>query len=235
MSDIDLAERLRDFFERSYHDAQLPAECISCDGDRIWWNGTRHRSATGMVDGRPVTVARFRCPRVRCAKCRKSWALLPPGLLPGRHFDLSVGAAALAEYLFEPEPSLESAARTAGMSARTLGRFRDFVAGLVTPDLLDRLVGLVARAPILSRLLPVADPERKAKRDPSRRSVLDLAARVLCLTEALAAAAGLAAPGLSSLLTRIFAGRRRPALGRGESIPAEAWRRAAGVPETMAM
>lgn len=235
MSDIGPAERLRDFFERSYHDAELPAECIFCDGDRIWWNGTRRRSATGTVDGRPVTVPCFRCRRVRCARCRKSWALLPPGLLPGRHFDLSVGAAALAEYLFEPKQNLESAAEKAGMSSRTLGRFRDFVAGLVGPDLLDRLIGLVTRAPILSRLLAVADPERKAKRDPRRRSILDLAARVLCLTETLAAAAGLAAPGLSSLLSRIFAGRSRPDLGRGESIPAEAWRQAVGAPETMAM
>jgi hypothetical protein len=146
-----------------------------------------------------------------------------------------VGVAALADYLFEPEKSLESAATTAGMSARTLGRFRDFVAGVVAPDLLDRLVGLVASAPILSRLLPVADAGRKAKRDARRRSLLDLAARVLCLTETLAAAAGLAAPGLSSLLSRIFRGRCRPAFDRGKSIPADAWRQAVGAPETMAM
>jgi hypothetical protein len=235
MSDDELANRLRQSFERYYHEVPRPAECVACDGTKTWWNGTRHRSATGLVDGRPVTVASFRCRRVRCAACHASWALLPPGLLPGRHFDLSVGAGALADYLFEPKRSLEAAAKTAGMSARTLGRFRDFVAGLVAPDLLDRLVGLVAGAPILSRLLPVVDPERKAKQDPLRRSILDLAARVLCLTEALAAAAGLAAPGLSSLLSRIFSGRCRPALGRGESIPAEAWRRAVMAPETMAM
>jgi hypothetical protein len=235
MDDDDLAERLKTFFEKSYHDAERPAECISCDGRRIWWNGDRLRSATGLVDGRPVTVPCFRCRRVRCRTCKKSWALLPPGLLPGRHFDLSVGTGALADYLFEPDKSLESAAKTAGMSARTLGRFRDFVAGVVAPDLLDRLIGLVAGAPILSRLLPVADPERKAKRDLRRRSTLDRAARVLCLTETLGAAVGLAAPGLSSLLSRIFAGRRRPALGRRESIPAKAWRQAVGAPETMAM
>ena len=231
----DLADRLHRLFERSYHEAELPAECISCHGDRIWWNGMRRRSATGMVDGRPVTVPSFCCRRVQCARCRKSWTLLPPGLLPGRHFDLSVGAAALADYLFEPERSLQSAATAADMSARTLGRFRDFVAGLVSGDLLDHLIGKVSGAPILSRILPVADAKRKAKRDPVRREVLDQAARVLCLTEALAAAVGLASPGLSSLLSRILGGRCRPALDGGGIIPAEAWRQAAGVPEMMAM
>ena len=235
MDDNDLAGRLHRFYERYYHEAELPPECISCDGERIWWNGVRRRGATGMIDGRSVTVPSFHCRRVRCASCRKSWALLPPGLLPGRHFDLCAGAAALADYLFTPERSLESAATTAGMSARTLGRFRDFVAGLVSGDLLDRLVAKVSGAPILSRILTVANAGRKAKRDPGRRTVLSRAARVLCLIEALAAAVGLAAPGLSSLLSRIFGGRVRPAFHRGESIPAEAWRRAVGVPETMAM
>lgn len=235
MNDDDLADRLRRFSERSYHEAERPAECISCDGDRIWWNGTRHRSATGMVDGRAVTVPRFRCRRVRCSECKESWTLLPPGLLPGRHFDLSAGAAALAGYLFDPEVSLESAAAAGGMSSRTLGRFRDFLAHLVSGEWLDRLVAYVSDAPILSRVLPVAAAERKAGRDPGRRSTLDGAARVLCLTEALATAAGLSRPGLSSLLSRILAGRGRPALLRGNSIPAEAWRQAVGAPETMAM
>lgn len=235
MDDDDPADRLKTLFEKSYHDAERPTECISCDGRRIWWNGDRLRGATGTVDGRPVTVPSFCCRRVRCGKCKKSWALLPPGLLPGRHFDLSVGAGALSDYLFEPKRSLEDAAATAAVSPRTLGRFRDWVASLVSPDLLDRLIAGVSRAPILSRILPVANPQRKAKRDPGRRTVLDLAARVLCLTEALAAAVGLAAPGLSSLLSRIFGGRVRPAFHRGESIPAEAWRHAVGVPETMAM
>lgn len=235
MSDDRLADRLQCSFERYYHEVERPAECISCDGRRVWWNGDRLRSATGTVDGRPVTVPCFRCRRVRCEKCKKSWALIPPGLLPGRHFDLSVGAGALADYLFEPEQSLTSAAMKAGMSSRTLGRFRDFVAELVSGDLLDRLIAKVSRAPILSWVLPVADAERKAKRDARRRSILDRAARVLCLTEALAGAVGLAAPGLSSLLSRIFRRGCRPAFHRGESIPAKAWRQAVGVPETMTM
>jgi len=235
MNDERMADRLRHSFERYYHEAERPAECIFCDGENIWWNGTRHRSATGLVDGRPVTVASFPCRRVRCAACRKSWALLPPGLLPGRHFDLAVGTAALSAYLFHSEKSLESAAAAAAVSPRTLGRFRDWVAGLVDPALLDDLIGRASSAPILPRLLPVADAKRKAKKDPARRTVLDLAARVLCLTEALATAVGLAAPGLSSLLSRIFRGRCRPAFGRGESIPAEAWRQAVGASETMAM
>jgi hypothetical protein len=235
MIDDRMSERLRRSFERYYHEVQRPAECIFCDGEKIWWNGARQRSATGLVDDRPVTVSSFPCRRVRCATCRKSWTLLPPGLVPGRHFDLAVGSAALSGYLFRPEESLESAATSAGLSPRTLGRFRDWVAGLVSPALLDGLIGKVSRAPILTRILPVADAKRKAKRDSERRTVLDLAARVLCLTEALATAVGLAAPGLSSLLSRIFWGGCRPAFHRGESIPAKAWRQAAGVSETMAM
>ncbi len=235
MDDDELADRLRRSFERSYHEAERPAECISCDSDEIWWNGVRWRSATGTVDGRPVTVRCFRCRRVRCAGCKKSWTLLPPGLLPGRHFDLAAGAAALADYLFGPDKDLASTATAGGMSSRTLGRFRDWVAALVPGEWLDALVAKVSGVPVLSRILPVRDAERKAGRDAGRRSLLDRAARVLCLTEALAAAAGLARPGLSSLLSRIFGGRCRPAFCRGESIPAEAWRQAVGAPETMAM
>jgi hypothetical protein len=229
MDDVSVADTLHQSFVRSYHEMERPDECISCDGENIWWNGTRYRSATGVIDGQSVTVSSFPCHRVRCATCRKSWTLLPEGLLPGRHFDLAVGAGALSAYLSGPEVSLESAAAAASLSARTLGRFRDWVAGLVSPVLLDRLVGKVSGMPIMSRLLPVADPERKAKRDPRRRKVLELAAQVLSLTEALAAAVGLAAPGLSSLVSRVFRGRRRPMFHRGESIPAEAWRQAAGL------
>jgi hypothetical protein len=235
MNDEHMADQLRHSFERYYHEAERPDECIFCGGEKVWWNGTRHRSATGLVEGHPVTVPSFPCRRVRCAACRKSWTLLPPGLLPGRHFDLSVGAAALSDYLFGPGKSLESAAAAAAVSPRTLGRFRDWVADLVSPDLLAGLIGQVSGAPILPQLLAVADAKRKAKRDPGRRTVLDLAARVLCLTEALATAVGLATPGLSSLLSRIFSNRCRPTFHRGESIPAKAWRQAAGVPEMMAM
>jgi len=235
MNDEHMADQLRHSFERYYHEAERPRECIFCDSVKIWWNGTRHRSATGLVDGHAVTVPSIPCRRVRCAACRRSWTLLPPGLLPGRHFDLSVGAAALSDYLFRPGKSLESAAAAAAVSPRTLGRFRDWVADLVSPNLLAGLIGEVSGAPILPQILAVADAKRKAKRDPGRRTVLDLAARVLCLTEALATAVGLARPGLSSLLSRIFSSPCRPTSIRGEAIPAKAWRQAAGVPEMMAM
>jgi len=234
MNDTRVADRLRDSFERYYHEVQRPRECPFCEEDRIWWNGSRERGATAEFEGRVVTVDYFPCRRVRCARCGKSWPLLPPGLLPGRQVGLVVASRALARYLFDEEPSLETAAKESSISSRTLGRIRDWVARLVSPTLLQGLVVERCEEPIPGMVHPVADLMRKGK-DAERRSVLSRAAKVLCLLESLASAAGLVAPGLASLVSRAVRGRRDRALYRAGSIPEKAWRQAVGLPETMAM
>ena len=234
MDETIAADRLRESWTRYYHEARRPRECLFCPGRKTWWNGRRMRSGTGVFDERVVTVARFPCRRVRCASCRGSWSLLPPGLLPGRHFDVAVGVRALAHYLFTKGASLKASARACLLSSRTLGRFRDWVAGLVAPATLQQLVADSAGTPILGKVLLVVDSARKAK-DAARRAVLLRAAEVVCLAESLAAASGLAGPGLSALVFRAVRGRRALALQQGASIPADAWRRAAGVRESMTM
>lgn len=233
MDTASAIEKLHEAFCRSYHEMRRPDECIFCRGKKVWWNGTRTRSATGVVDGRSVTVPSFRCRRVRCAACGKSWTLLPEGLVPRRHFHLAVGTGALSAYLAGPSMSLEKAAAAVSFSARTLGRFRDWVAKLALPAVLDRLVAVVSRAPILVPLLPVTDPRRKARRDGRRLGILERAAQVLSLTETLGAALGLVPPGLAALLTRVLRGPFASVLVQGGSIPAQAWRQAAVRPVIM--
>jgi len=234
MDETRAAERLRASFERYYHEVPQPHECLFCEGDRIWWNGSRTRGATVEFEGEVVTVDFFPCRRVRCATCGQSWTLLPPGLLPGRQVGLVVATHALERYLFEEESSLESCARESSMSARTLGRIRDWVARLVCPSFLQGLVVKTCDAPIPGLIHPVAELARKG-RDAERQGRLVRVARVLCLAETLASAAGLLTPGLASLVGRVVRGRRDHARYHAGSLPEKAWRRAVGLPETMAM
>jgi len=171
---------------------------------------------------------------VECAACGRSWTLLPPGLLPGRHFDLAIVAKALSRYLFEEKASRQAVAEAFQLSPRTLGRFLDHTAQVASPGFLQSLLLRRTDAPILARLEPVRDLLRKA-RSRARRLVLEEAGKVLCLVEVLATALGLASPGLASLLSRVVAGRRGLTTYRAPRIPAEAWCVAMGVSGSMPM
>lgn len=225
------AERLRAAWVRYYHEVERPRECVSCGGKRVWKDGTRWRSATATWEGAVVTVARFPCRRVRCAACGRRWTLLPEGLLPGRHFGLDVLARAIEAHVFGPAASLARTAARFALSARTLGRVRDWVAGLAPPALLGSLVAERSGMPCVGTLLAAAERAE----DAARQAVRERAAEVLSLLETLAAAAGLAPPALASLVPRAVRGRRELALYRGPALPADAWRGAAGLPETMPM
>jgi hypothetical protein len=130
-----------------FDEVKRPQACIYCEGERIWWDGKRVRSATGRVGGRTVTVPAFPCRRVECATCGRSWTLLPPGLLPGRHFDLAVAAEALSRYLFEEGASRASVAEALEISPRTLGRFAEHTARVTTPGFLQKLLLRVTDIP----------------------------------------------------------------------------------------
>lgn len=234
MTESSLVERLTKALHRSYHEADRPDECPFCACFEIWWNGSRKRGGKILFEGRVVEVDFLPCRRVRCKACKRSWTLLPDGLLPGRQVGLLVATKALSEYLFGKAKSLERAAREHSLSPRTLGRIRDWVARLASPALLQGLLVERAGEPIVGHVVPVADLERRAKCGASR-SLLERAAKVLCLLESLAHAAGLAAPGLASLVGRAVSGRRSLALLQASPIPERAWRQALGLSETMAM
>jgi hypothetical protein len=220
--DTAVVDRLRQSWVAFYEEVKRPRACVHCEGERVWWNGRRWRSASSRVDGKTVTVPRFPCRRLACGTCERSWTLLPPGLVPGRHFDLTVAAEAVARYLFEEEASREAVAEAFEISSRTLGRFAQHTAHVAEPGLLQKLLLGATGAPILARLEPVRDLARKA-RGTVQRLVLEKAGQVLCLLEALAGALGCASPGLASLLSRVVAGRRGLTSYREPAVPADAW------------
>lgn len=221
--DLEAAvDQLRQSWAEFFEGVKRPRECVFCPGERIWWNGRRVRSASGLVRGRTVHVTGVSCRRVKCASCARSWALLPPGLLPGRHFDLAITAEALAGYLFEEGASQASVAESLAISPRTLGRFVRHTAQVAEPGLLERLLLRVSGTPILARLEPVKNLARKA-RSAAGRLLLERAGEVLCLLEALAGALGRPFPGLSALLSAVVCGRRGLTSYQAPAIPADAW------------
>lgn len=233
--DLDKAvDRLRQSWVKFFDEATRPRCCATCGKKDVWWNGTRCRSASGLIDGQVVTVDSFLVKRVKCAACRISWALLPPGLLPGRHFDQDVVAKALSRYLFEEKASRKAVAEALETSPRTLGRWLEHTAGVASAGFLQRLLLKVTGAPILARVEPVKDFLRKA-RSQAGRLVLEEAGKVLGLLEVLASELGLSSPGLASLLSRVIGGRRGLASYRAPFIPADAWCAGVGVSGSMPM
>ena len=68
MQEIETAaEQLCALWMRYYHEVARPRECLSCGAGRIWWDGRRERSGTGVWQEQAVYVACFSCRRVRCA------------------------------------------------------------------------------------------------------------------------------------------------------------------------
>ena len=228
------AGRLRQSWVEFFEKVKRPRACAFCEGDRIWRDGSRCRSASGLVDGQTVTVPAFPCRRVKCAACGKSWSLFGLWLLPGRHFDLAVVAQALSRYLFEEKASREAVAEAYQTSPRTLGRWLAHTAGIATAGFLQGLLLKVTDVPILARIEPVKDLLRKA-RSQARRFMLEEAGKVLGLVEVLAAELEMATPGLASLLSRVVGGRRELTSYRSPIIPADAWCAGVGVERSMPM
>src|SRR6516162_9788899 len=102
-----------------------PAQCVFCDGERVWFNGWRQILVTLLVDGQPHRLADWLpLQRVRCAQppCRRSWTLRPPWLYPHRSLEPDLAETA-------------ALARVAGLAPH----------GAV-PALLPRTVAAAARA-----------------------------------------------------------------------------------------
>ena len=74
-----------------------PAQCVFCDGPRVWFNGWRLVLITLLVEGQPhrpgegVALQRVRCAR---RECRRSWTLRPAWLYPHRSLEPDVAEAA---------------------------------------------------------------------------------------------------------------------------------------------
>jgi len=213
-----LAEALRKRLVEGLKKLRRPACCVDCSGTRVRWKDWRRRTATVLLEGLAVYVTDILTRRVRCLDCGRSWTLLPPGLLPRKHYQPCVAAAAVGAYLFEPSASEETVAVRYGCSRRQVGRWLSWVAALASPaDLQARLVE-ASGEPVRMPVREVADLARKAKTE-ARKARLGRAALVIILLEAIGAALGLEPPGLRAVLVLLSEGWRPLAPYAAPAIP----------------
>ena len=111
-----------------------------------------------------------------------------------------------SSYLFDPEASLDQVAALAGCARRTVGRWLGWLAGIASPEDLLRHLVEASDTPEIPPMHEVAALARKAS-GAARRQILENAARVLCLLEALGQALRLPPPGLRAVVELVLAGR----------------------------
>lgn len=137
-----------------------PAQCVFCDGERVWFNGWRRVLVTLLVDGQPHRPPDWLpLQRVRCAQppCGRSWTLRPPWLYPHRSLEPDLAETAALAYLADPQATYRSVAQGVGCSWGTVWRWVGWLASLVTP------------AAVLARVARLASP----------RTVLDVLPRTV--------------------------------------------------------
>jgi hypothetical protein len=230
------AQILKEAWIRFFREVARPKACLACDGARVWWDGSRERTASIRLDDQTVHISGIPCRRARCANrdCGYRWCLLPPGLEPRRHFQACVVAAATQEYLFAKDATQEATAARHGCARRTLGRWLGWIAGLAEPSVIQERILEAQQEPILAPLRAVLDLARKAC-SQFQRKVLEKAACVLAHLEALAMALGLEPPALGSVLERLAPlGARRSTQG-SPALPEFARRQGLGLSETLTM
>jgi hypothetical protein len=152
-----------------------PAQCVFCDGARVWFNGWRPVQITLLVEGRPYRPADgVPVPRVRCARraCGRSWTLRPPWLYPHRSFEPDVAEAAALTYLLDPQATYTAVARGMDCAWVTVWRWVGWIAALVRP------AAVLARA-VEPRVLPRAVPAAARARSAARAQTVLQAAQVL--------------------------------------------------------
>ncbi len=201
-----------------FHNAPLPDICVRCEGDHVVRNGSAIRSASFQVDGEVVYVPGIPCRRVKCQDCRRSWRQRPPGLMPHRHYQLCVVAEGVSHHLFDSAATLEGTARRCQCSRWTVSRWLGWLGRIASSAQLQARLAEVVGAPVLGRVREVAALGRKGA-DEASRLLLERAAQVLSLLEALGAAIGLEPPGLRSVLLRVIDDRARHTTYASPSIP----------------
>lgn len=220
MSLNDTVQRIKQAWDTFARAALKPSTCAFCGGTRVWWDGTRNRSATVLTEDGVAHIVNVRCRRVKCAEraCQKSWTVRPPGLAPHRHYQLCVVASALSRYLFGPHTTQAAVAQDHQCSERTVGRWLRWVSGVADPAIIQRKLLEAVQAPILVPVRGIESLARKA-RSTARQEILPRAAQVLAEMEILGAALGLAPPGLRGVIERVLGHRTRMATYRTPLIP----------------
>jgi len=215
MSLSEAPEWLRQAWAEVTERVDRPTACIYCGHRWVWWNGWRVRTATVLVASAVVFLTGVRCPRVKCANkgCRKSWTLRPEGLMPRRHYQLSVVARAMTMRLLEGI-SQEMVAEEHTCSRRAVSRWVEWLSEVAEPAALARRLMEACEAPVLPKVDELARAAWERMRDVGRR-----AAENLCLFEALAAAMGMGSPGLASVVEQAISNRDRVTTYGSPTIP----------------
>jgi len=208
-------EELKKAWDQFSQTVDKPCCCPFCQGRRIYWNGYRERSASVLEGDKVVYLSEVVCRRVKCAdrQCKKSWTLRPPGLMPGRHYQMCVVASAARQFLFDSHSTLSSVAAAHQCCRRSVGRWLHWIAGIAMPSsLIRRLGGIPATAVFAAR-----DNNRGI--GTRARKVFERAARVFCLLEALGRAYGCKDAPFGGMIEEILSGGHRVATCRFPSIP----------------
>jgi len=199
-------QALREQWQRYYETVPRPKRCLLCSGDRIYFNGSRCRSASVWADDQVVYISDFVCRRVKCNQCRHSWTLRPPGVIAHKHFQLCVLSRAMSDYLFDPGSKFSAVGQAYRCSRKTVKRWVCWTANIASVDHLLGQIVLAADAPILPRLGQVTGLCRKA-RDAAMQKVMKTAAQVLSLLECLCSALQLEPPGLKAVVHKVLGDR----------------------------
>jgi hypothetical protein len=134
-----------------------PAQCVFCDGERVWLNGWRRVLVTLLVDTQPHRLTDWLpLQRVRCAQppCGRSWTLRPPWLYPQRSLEPDLAETAALAYLVEPQATYWSVAQRVGCSWGTVWLWVGWLARLVTPAAVLARVAHLAPHAAIPALLP---------------------------------------------------------------------------------
>jgi hypothetical protein len=159
-----------------------PAQCIFCDGERVWLNGWRRVLLTLLVEGQPHRLAEWLpLQRVRCAAvaCGRAWTLRPPWLYPHRTLEPDVAEAAAFTYLMDPRATYRSVAQAFSCSWLTVWLWVGWIAALATPAaVLARVARLDPRGAVPALLPHTVAAAARARSTARARAVLR-AAQVL--------------------------------------------------------
>jgi hypothetical protein len=220
----EVARKLKEKWRRFFETVDKPVCCVFCQGSKVFWNGSRDRTASVKVEAEDesgvVHLTDVACRRAKCGTkgCRRSWTLRPPGLFPRRHYQLCVVASGTSEYLFEAKASLTSVAQRCSCSRHTVGRWLTWESEVANPCDLQRHLLEVSGEPLVLKERPVADLAHKAVNAVGRR-ILTAAAQVLVLLEALGVAVGYEPPGLRSVIEAVVNDRDRVTTYASPSVP----------------
>ena len=200
-------QEIKDKWDVYFETAERPCCCIFCQFSKIYWNGNRIRSANVQIEEEVVYIPEVKCKRVKCADCKKSWTLRPPGLMPNRHYQLCVVADAASNFLFDADATKTKVAETHDCSIRTIWRWIKWIASVTEYSTIVGHIFDVTKEAILPSLFDVTDIVRKAKN--TGKQILKKAAKNLCLLEALSLANGYEPPGLRAVIEKVIMNRDR--------------------------